>query len=67
VTDGEYSWIERRWLAPILEANELRLSVRRGKVIARKGWVRALAVRSGPAATWTTCAGPAWLTWLRWR
>jgi uncharacterized Zn finger protein len=47
VTTDEYSWIEKRWLSPILEANELRLSVRRGKVIARKGWVRKLSVRPG--------------------
>lgn len=46
-TSGEFSWLERRWLAPILEANELRLAVRRGKVIARKGWVKNLQVKVG--------------------
>lgn len=45
--NGEFSWLEKRWLAPILEANELRLAVRRGKVVARKGWVNNIKVRPG--------------------
>jgi len=44
---GEYSWLEKRWLSPILEANELRKAVRLGKVIARTGWVKDLAVVAG--------------------
>lgn len=47
MTNGEYSWLEKRWLESILEANELRLTVRRGKVVARKGWVRNIEVRAG--------------------
>ena len=36
-----------RWLKPILSASELRSQVRRGRVIARKGWVDRLTVRPG--------------------
>ncbi|TNF28556.1 MAG: hypothetical protein EP329_17650 [Deltaproteobacteria bacterium] len=47
MTNGEYSTLEKRWLESILEANELRLAVRRAKVVARKGWVRNIKVRPG--------------------
>lgn len=43
----EDSWIENRWLAAILDLPELRQQVRRGRVLARKGWVRDLKIRQG--------------------
>lgn len=43
----EFTWLERRWLSPLLESSEHRLSVRRGRVVARKGWVKRLKVGPG--------------------
>lgn len=41
------NWIEKRWLAPILDHhNELRHQIRRGRILARKA-VRDLAIRPG--------------------
>ncbi len=36
-----------RWLEPIISSSELRVQVRRGKVMARKNWVENLTVRPG--------------------
>jgi len=41
------AWILDRWLAPISDVHELRHQVRRGKIAARKGWVRDLTIRPG--------------------
>ncbi|MFO0746618.1 MAG: hypothetical protein U1F43_13250 [Myxococcota bacterium] len=41
------TWINDRWLAPVLDLPELRQQVRRGKTLARKGWVRDLTIRPG--------------------
>lgn len=40
------SWIQARWLAPILDLPELRQQVRRGRVLARKA-VKDLKIRPG--------------------
>jgi len=44
---GHDTWILDRWLAPVLDLPELRHQVRRGKILARKGWVRDLTIRAG--------------------
>lgn len=44
---GEDAWIYDRWTAPLYDLAELRQQVRRGKVLARKGNVRDLQIRSG--------------------
>lgn len=46
----EETWLGARWLSPLLEYRELRLAVRRGRVLARKGWVRNLTVKPGQFA-----------------
>jgi uncharacterized Zn finger protein len=44
---GENAWIYNRWIAAIEERAELRTVFRKGKVLARKGAVRDLQIRSG--------------------
>lgn len=44
---GEDAWIYDRWTAPLYDLVELRQQVRRGKVLARKGAVKELQIRSG--------------------
>ncbi|MFT7580105.1 MAG: putative Zn finger protein [Myxococcota bacterium] len=44
---NESDWKASLWLQPILDANELRLSVRKGRIISRKGRVTDLEVRRG--------------------
>ncbi len=43
----EDTWLADRWLAPVLDLPELRPQVRRGRILARKGWVRDLTIRPG--------------------
>ncbi len=40
-------WLKDRWLQPFLDASDLRIAVRRGRVINRKGWVRDVKVANG--------------------
>lgn len=44
---GPSSWIVERWLEPLVASNELRKPLRKGRVTARKGWVKNLTVRPG--------------------
>lgn len=40
-------WWVQRWLDPIVEAKELRVKVRKGRIVARRGRVENLTVRAG--------------------
>jgi len=44
---SDETWILDRWIAPVLDLPELRHQVRRGKILARKGWVQDLSIRPG--------------------
>lgn len=41
------SWAAQRWLEPIVQHGEIRAQIRKGRIIARKGWVKNLTVRPG--------------------
>ncbi len=47
--DAPDTWIAARWLAPIKETRRLRLEIRRGRNLAKKGWVHHLDVKPGIA------------------
>ena len=40
-------WWSQRWLDCVLEARELRISVRKGRVLARRGRVKNIEIRAG--------------------
>ena len=40
-------WWSQRWLDCVLEARELRIAVRKGRVLARRGRVKSIEIRSG--------------------
>lgn len=41
------TWWSRRWLEPIEEPKEFRQQVRKGRVTAKRGWVKGISVRPG--------------------
>ncbi len=44
---GDSVWWSQRWLDCVLEARELRIAVRKGRVLARRGRVKRIEIRPG--------------------
>ena len=49
MSDESGIWVSERWLDCVLESRELRVKVRKGKVIAKRGRVGDIRVRPGLA------------------